>query len=159
MQNQQTQQRDWEPEPREWAGRGREPLLRGNREAIREREMREMRERDRLLPEGLLAHERMDRERGERERERERMLPFDLQAHREPKSRSETKMERGEYESLLPREALMDVDKPIDNPQLQGEASEPKMDSLDGTTFFSRNFSNFCLMCDKGCQNGWKTKF
>lgn len=131
MQNQQTQQRDWEPEPREWAGRGREPLLRGNREAIREREMREMRERDRLLPEGLLAHERMDRERGERERERERMLPFDLQAHREPKSRSETKMERGEYESLLPREALMDVDKPIDNPQLQGEASEPKMDSLD----------------------------
>lgn len=143
MQNQQTQQRDWEPEPREWGGRGREPLLRGNREPIRERDLREMRERDRLLPEGLLAHERMDRERGERdrererERERERMLPLDLQAHREPKSRSETKMERGEYEPLLPRDALMDVDKPTDNPQLQGEASEPKMDSLDGRTFFS----------------------
>ncbi|RXN02869.1 zinc finger CCCH domain-containing 13-like protein [Labeo rohita] len=133
LQNQQTQQRDWDPEPREWGGRGREPLLRGNREPIRERDLREMRERERLLPEGLLAHERMDRERGERdrERERERMLPFDLQAHREPKSKSETKMERGEYEPLLPREALMDVDKPADNTHLQGEASEPKMDSLD----------------------------
>lgn len=135
LQNQQTQQRDWEPELREWGGRGREPLLRGNREPIRERDLREMRERERLLPEGLLAHERMDRERGERdrERERERMLPFDLQAHREPKNRGEIKMERGEYEPLLPREALMDVDKPADNSHLQGEASEPeKMDSLDG---------------------------
>lgn len=135
LQNPQTQQRDWEPELREWGGRGREPLLRGNREPIRERDLREMRERERLLPEGLLAHERMDRERGERdrERERERMLPFDIQAHREPKSRGEIKMERGEYEPLLPREALMDVDKPADNSHLQGEASEPeKMDSLDG---------------------------
>lgn len=135
LQNQQTQQRDWEPEPREWGGRGREPLLRGNRDPMRERDLREMRDRERLLPEGLLAHERMDRERGERdrERERERMLPFDLQAHREPKSRGEIKMERGEYEPLLPREALMDVDKPADNSHLQGETSElEKMDSLDG---------------------------
>lgn len=99
-----------------------------------------MRERERLLPEGLLAHERMDRERGERDRERDRdrMLPFDLQTHRDSKSRAEMKMDRAEYEPLLPREALVDVDKPADNSHLQGEASEPeKMDSLDGKSFFT----------------------
>lgn len=142
-----SQQRDWEPEPREWGVRGREPLLlRPNREPIRERDLREMRERERLLPEGLLSHERLDRDRGDRERERdrdrgerERMLPFDPPLLGEPKSRSELRMERGDYEPLLPREALVDMDKPsvTDEPHVQMERCETeKIDSLDGGLVF-----------------------
>ncbi|XP_057187002.1 zinc finger CCCH domain-containing protein 13 isoform X1 [Triplophysa rosa] len=125
MQNQQPQQREWESEPRDWGGRA----LRGNREAVRERDMRE---RERLLPEGPLAHDKIDRNRGERERERERILQFNLQTHREPKSRAEVKIERVEYEPLLPREALIDVEKPVNISNLQGEATQPeKMDDLE----------------------------
>lgn len=140
-----SQQHDWEPEPREWGVRGREPLLlRPNREPIRERDLREMRERERLLPEGLLSHERLERDRGDRERdrdrdrdraERERMLPFDLPPLGELKSRAEMRMERGDYEPLLPREALTDMDKPsaTDEPHVQMEPCETeKIDSLDG---------------------------
>lgn len=141
-----SQQRDWEPEPRvpEWGGRGREPLLlRPNREPIRERDLREMRERERLLPEGLLPHERIDRDR-ERERdrdrgERERMLPFELPLLGEPKSRAEMRMERGDYEPLLPREAHVDMDKPsaTDEPHVPIESCETeKIDSLDGKMVF-----------------------
>lgn len=143
-----TQQRDWEPEPREWGVRGREPLLlRPNREPIRERDLREMRERERLLPEGLISLERLDRDRGDRERERdrdrgerERMLPFDLLPLGEPKSRAEMRLERGEYEPLLPREALADMDKPsaTDEPHVQIEPCETeKIDSLDGECFLN----------------------
>lgn len=123
LQNQ-TQQRDWEPESREWGGRSRDPFLRGSRELIRERDMRE---RERLLPDGLLSHDRMDRDRAERDRERERILPYNLQTHREPKSRAEMKVDRGEYES---REALINLENPSDSSNLQEAASE-KMDSLD----------------------------
>lgn len=101
--------------------------------------MREMRERERLLPEGLLSHERLDRDREwdrDRDRgERERMLPFDPLPLGEPKSRAEMRMERGDYEPLLPREALVDMDKPsaIDEPHIQIEPCETeKIDSLDG---------------------------
>lgn len=102
-----------------------------------------MRERERLLPEGLLSHDRLDRDRGERERERdrdrgerERMLPFDLPPLGEPKSRAEMRMERGEYEPLLPREALADMDKPsADEPQIEPCETE-KIDSLDGEIVF-----------------------
>lgn len=140
-----SQQRDWEPEPREWGVRGREPLLlRSNREPIRERDLREMRERERLLPEGLLPHERLDRDR-ERERdrdrgERERMLPFDPSPLGEPKSRAEMRLERGDYEPLLPREALVDIDKPsaTDEPHVLIERCETeKIDSLDGELVLS----------------------
>lgn len=139
-----SQQRDWEPEPREWGVRGREPLLlRPNREPIRERDLREMRERERLLPESLLPHDRLDRDRGDRERERdrdrdrgerERLLPFDLSPLGEPKIRAEMRMER-DYEPLLPREALVDMDKPIamGEQHVQMEPCETeKIDSLDG---------------------------
>lgn len=100
-----------------------------------------MRERERLLPEGLLSHERLERDRGDRERERdrdrdrERMLPFDLPPLGEPKSRAEMRLERGDYEPLLPREALVDMDKPsaTDEPHVQMEPCETeKIDSLDG---------------------------
>lgn len=86
-------------------------LLRGNREPIRERDLRELRER-------------------EGRAERERLMPFDLPPHGELKSR-DLRIERGDYEPLLPREAIaMDTDKPTEGPQ--GEASEhEKADSLD----------------------------
>lgn len=130
LQNQQPQPREWEPEPRDWGGRA----LRSNRETVRERDMKE---RERLLPEGPLAHDKMDRDRGERGRERERILPFNLQTHREPKSRAEVKMERVEYEALLPREALIDVEKSVNSSHLQGEASQPeKMEDLGGKLSF-----------------------
>lgn len=44
-------------------------------------------------------------------------------------------MERGDYEPLLPREALMDMDKPVatDEPRVQIEPCETeKIDSLEG---------------------------
>lgn len=115
----QNQQRDWEPEPRDWGGRA----LRGNREPVREREIRE---RERLLPEGPLGHDKIDRE-------RERILPFNIQAHREPKSKAEVKMERIEYEPLLPREALINAEKPVNSSIMQGELSQPeKIDGVEG---------------------------
>lgn len=125
------QQRDWEHEAREWCNRGREPLLpRPDREPIRERDLRDLRalrDRERLLPNALHSHER-DRER-ERERgDRERMVPFDLPPLGEPKGR----LERADYEA---REAITNVDKPgsAEEPLVQMDSCEmEKIDSLDG---------------------------
>ncbi|KAA0722277.1 Zinc finger CCCH domain-containing protein 13 [Triplophysa tibetana] len=117
--------------------RDREQL---DRERERNRQMQNQQPQqreERLLPEGPLSHDKIDRNRGERERERERILQFNLQTHREPKSRAEVKIERVEYEPLLPREALIDVEKPVNISNLQGEASQPeKMDHLEGKSFF-----------------------
>lgn len=63
------------------------------------------------------------------------MLPFDFPPLGDPKSRVEMRIERGDYEPLLPREALMDMDKPstTDDPHTQTELCETeKVDSLDG---------------------------
>lgn len=130
---------------------GREPLL-------RERDIRDIRDRERLLPEGLLQqHERereRDRERGDRgsDRERERMMMMDLPAHGDPRApgrgdlRGEIRGElrgdlirpdRSDYEPLLPREAFspLEQEKPSNSHHLTEEQCElEKTDSIDGET-------------------------
>lgn len=131
------QQRDWEPEPRDWPSRGREPLLMrpGREPLLRERDMRE---RDRSLPEGLLQQHERERERDGRggDRERERMMMMDLPPHgdsRAPGRGDMMRQERGDYEPLLPREAFSppEMDKPSNSHHLEQREME-KTDSLDG---------------------------
>lgn len=135
------QQRDWEPEPRDWPSRGREPLgMRPGREPLmRERDGRE---RERLLPEGLLQQHERERERdrdgrAERggERERDRMI-MDLPPHGDPRApgRGDTRQERSDYEPLLPREAFSPAEeKPSNSHQAVGDQRElEKNDSMDG---------------------------
>lgn len=126
---------------------GREPLLRE----------RDIRDRERLLPEGLIQqHEReRDRERevrGDRggDRERERMMMMDLPPHGDPRApgrgdlRGEIRgdlrgdimrQDRSDYEPLLPREAFNppEPEKPSNSHHLLEEQRElEKTDSIDG---------------------------
>lgn len=137
------QQRDWEPEPRDWPSRGREPLLLrpGLREPPHLRE-RDMRERERLLPEGLLLQQQHERE---RDRERERMLMMELPPHGDPRApgrgdlRGEPRADRSDYEPLLPREAFSppEGDKPGNSHHPADEQRETeRVDSVDGAAFF-----------------------
>ena len=123
---------------------GREPLLRE----------RDIRDRERLLPEGLIQqHDReRDRERererdrdgrGERggDRERERMMMMDLPPHGDPRAPGRGDMrgdmrgdlrgdmmrqDRGDYEPLLPREAFSppEPEKPSNSHPLMGDQRE-----------------------------------
>lgn len=107
---------------------GREPLLRE----------REVRDRERLLPEGLLQQH--DRERDSRERER--MMMIELPPHADPRAqgrgdlRGEARLDlRADYEPLLPREAFSppEAEKQINSLHLVDEQREPdKADSVDG---------------------------
>lgn len=128
------QPRDWEPEPRDWPSRGREPLLLrpGLREPPHLRE-RDMRERERLLPEGLLLQQQHERE---RDRERERMLMMDLPPHGDGRASGRGDL-RGE--PLLPREAFSppEVDKTSNSHHLMDEQRETeRVDSVDGASLF-----------------------
>lgn len=124
----------------------REPLLRD----------RDIRDRERLLPEGLLQpHERerdRERERGDRggDRERDRIMMMELPPHGDPRApgrgdlRGELRgdlrgdmlrQERVDYEPLLPREAFSppETDKPSNSHHLVDEQREPeRTDSIDG---------------------------
>lgn len=116
----------------------REPLLRE----------RDMRDRERLIPEGLIQqHEReRDRERDRGERgERERMM-MDLPPHPDPRApgrmdvrgdaRGEvTRQDRSSYEPPLPKEALSPAapEKSSNSHHGQGDHREPeKTESVDG---------------------------
>lgn len=121
---------------------GREPLLRE----------RDMRDRERLLPEGLIQQHERDREgRGDRggDRERERMI-MDLPPHADPRApgrgdlRGELRgdlrgdmmrQDRGDYEPLLPREAFSppEQEKPSNSLHPTEDQRElEKADSIDG---------------------------
>ena len=125
---------------------GREPLLRE----------RDIRERERLLPEALLQQHDRERER-EREREarggdreRERMMLMDLSPHGDPRAPGRgdlradmrgdlrgdvLRQDRSDYEPLLPREAFSapEPDKPSNSHHLMEEQRElEKTDSIDG---------------------------
>lgn len=115
---------------------GREPNLRE----------RDIRDRERLLPEGLMQqHERereRDRERdsrGERggDRDRDRMLMMmDLPQHGDLRTvgRGDTRQDRSDYEPLLPREVFspQDTDKTSNSHHLGVEREHEKADSIDG---------------------------
>lgn len=121
---------------------GREPLLRE----------RDIRERDRLLPEGLVQQHERDRDgRGDRgsDRERERMT-MDQPPHTDPRApgrgdlRGEIRgdlrgdmmrQDRSDYEPLLPREAFSppEQEKPSNSLHLTEDQLE-KTDSIDGET-------------------------
>lgn len=143
------QQRDWEPEPRDWPARGREPLLMrpGREPLLRERDLRD---RERLLPEVLLQQHDRERERererdvrGERERERMLMM-MELGPHGDPRGpgrgdlRAELRGEamrqdRGDYEPLLPREAFSPAEeKTLNSHHLMEQRELDKADSIDG---------------------------
>lgn len=145
------QQRDWEPEPRDWPSRGREPLLMrpGREPLLRERDMRD---RERLIPEGLIQQHERDRDgRGDRgsDRERDRMI-MDLPPHTDSRApgrgdlRAEMRgdlrgdmmrQDRGEYEPLLPREAFSpeEQEKPSNSLHVTEDQRElEKTDSIDG---------------------------
>jgi hypothetical protein len=129
---------------------GREPLL------------RDLRERERLLPEGLIQQHERERERererdargerggpgergggggGDRERDRMMMMMMEMAPHGDPRApgRGEGVMmmmrpERPEYEPLLPREAFSgEGEKPGNSHQPGGgEAAADRADSVDG---------------------------
>lgn len=141
------QQRDWEPEPRDWPSRGREPLLMrpGREPLLRERDIRD---RERLLPEGLMQQH--ERDRGDRgsDRERERMI-MDQPLHTDPRApgrgdprgemrgdpRGDMRQDRSDYEPLLPREAFSppEQEKPSNSLHLTEDQRElEKTDSIDG---------------------------
>lgn len=128
---------------------GREPLLRE----------RDIRERERLLPEGLIQQHERERERerdgrGDRgvDRERERMMMLDLPPHGDPRAPGRVDMrgeirgdlrvdmmrqDRSDYEPLLPREAFSppEPEKLSNSHHLMGEQRElEKADSIDGKT-------------------------
>lgn len=101
-----------------------------------------MRERERLLPEGLLLQQQHERE---RERERERMLMMDLPSHGDPRApgrgdlRGEPRADRSDYEPLLPREAFSppEGDKPGNSHHPADEQRETeRVDSVDGAALF-----------------------
>lgn len=141
------QQRDWEPEPRDWPSRGREPLLMrpGREPLLRERDLRD---RERLIPEGLIQQHERDRER-ERERERDRdtrgdreRMMMDLPPHGDPRApgrgdlRGEVmRQDRSDYEPLLPKEAFSppEAEKSSNSHVSAGDQREPeKTESIDG---------------------------
>ncbi|KAM8871505.1 zinc finger CCCH domain-containing protein 13 isoform 2-T2 [Synchiropus picturatus] len=129
------QQRDWESEPRDWPGRVREPLLMrpGREPLLRDRDIRD---RERLLPDGLL-HERERDGRGERggDRERDRMMTEPLGDARTGGRGDIMRQDRGECEPLLPREAFSpsESEKPSNSCHLALEQRElEKTDSIDG---------------------------
>lgn len=123
---------------------GREPLLRE----------RDIRDRERLIPEGFIQQHERDRDR-ERERERERdsrvervgdrererMMMMDLPPHGDPRGpgrgdlRAEMRgdmrgdmmrQDRSDYEPLLPREAFSppEPEKPSNSHHLMGDQQE-----------------------------------
>lgn len=121
---------------------GREPLLRE----------RDIRDRERLLPEGLIQQHERDRDgRGDRgsDRERERMT-MDQPPHTDPRApgrgdlRGEMRgdlrgdmmrQDRSDYEPLLPREAFSppEQEKPSNSLHLTEDQRElEKTDSIDG---------------------------
>lgn len=116
-----------------------------------------MRDRERLLPEGLIQQHERERERererdrdgrGERggDRERERMMMMDLSPHGDLRASGRgdirgdlrgdiMRQDRGDYEPLLPREAFSppEPEKPSNSHHLIGEPRElEKTDSVDG---------------------------
>lgn len=121
---------------------GREPLLRE----------RDIRDRERLLPEGLIQqHEREREARGDRSGDRERgMIMMDLLPHVEPRApgrgdvRGELRgdlrgdmmrQDRTDYEPLLPREAFSppEPEKPSNSHHLVEEHCKlEKTESIDG---------------------------
>lgn len=124
---------------------GREPLLRE----------RDIRDRERLLPEGLIQQHDRERERererdsrGDRgvDRERERLMMMDITPHGDPRApvrgdiRGDLRgdmmrQDRMDYEPLLPREAFSppEPEKPSNSPHLTGDQREvEKADSIDG---------------------------
>lgn len=156
------QQRDWELEPRDWPARGREPLLmRPAREPLlRERDMRD---RERLLPEGLIQQHERDRD-GRGDRERDRMI-MDLPPHTDPRApgrggdlRAEMRgdlrgdvmrQDKGEYEPLLSREAFSteEQEKPSNSVHLTEDQRElEKTDSIDGKAVNVWFFGGFFLL-------------
>lgn len=124
---------------------GREPLLRE----------RDIRDRERLLPEGLIQQHERERERererdsrGDRgvDRERERLMMMDITPHGDPRApvrgdiRGDLRgdmmrQDRMDYEPMLPREAFSppEPEKPSNSPHLTGDQREvEKADSIDG---------------------------
>lgn len=105
---------------------------------------RDMRDRERLLPEGLIQQHERDRD-GRGDRERERMI-LDLPPHTDPRApgRGELRgdlrgdmmrQDRSDYEPLLPREAFspQDQEKPSNSVHLTEDQRElEKADSIDG---------------------------
>lgn len=110
-----------------------------------------MRDRERLLPEGLIPQHERDRDgRGDRgsDRERDRMI-MDLPPHTDPRApgrgdlraemrgdlRGDMRQDRGEYEPLLPREVFSpeEQEKPSNSLHVTEEQRElEKTDSIDG---------------------------
>lgn len=135
---------------------GREPLLRE----------RDMRDRERLLPEGLIQQHERDRDGRGGDRERDRMI-MDLAPHTDPRApgrgdlRTEMRgdlrgdmmrQDRGEYEPLLPRESFSpeEQEKPSNSLHLTEDQRElEKTDSIDGKAgnvcFFFLLFFTCCL--------------
>lgn len=113
---------------------GREPLLRGERD---------IRERERLLPEGLIQQHERERDRdgrGDRgaDRERERVM-MDLPPHGDLRAaaRGDARgdMMRSDFEPLLPREAFSspEPEKSSNSHHPAGDQREPeKTESIDG---------------------------
>lgn len=116
---------------------------------------RDMRDRDRLLPEALIQQHEQERDRDGRverggDRERERIMMMDLLPHGDARApgrgdlRGEMRgdvrgdmmrQDRGDYEPMLPREAfsLTEPEKPSNSHHLMGEQRETeKADSIDG---------------------------
>uniref|UniRef100_A0A3B5N137 Zinc finger CCCH-type containing 13 n=1 Tax=Xiphophorus couchianus TaxID=32473 RepID=A0A3B5N137_9TELE len=142
-------QRDWEPEPRDWPSRGRDPMLmRPGWEPLPrgERGERDIRERERLLPEGLVQQHERERERerdrdvrGDRgaDRERERVM-MDLPPHGDLRAaaRGDARGDimRSDFEPLLPREAFSspEPEKSSNSHHPAGDQREPeKTESID----------------------------
>lgn len=117
---------------------GREPLLRE----------RDIRDRERLLPEGLMQQHERDRDGRGSDRER---MTMDQPPHTDPRApgrgdlrgemrgdlRGDMRQDRGEYEPLLPREAFSpaEQEKPSNSLHLTEDQHElEKTDSIDGET-------------------------
>lgn len=125
---------------------GREPLMRD----------RDARDRERLLPEGIMQQHERERERdrdgrAERgaDRERERMMMMDLPPLGDPRApgRGDARQERVDYEPLLPREAFSPAEeKPSNSHQAVGDQRElEKNDSVDGKGIDAEPSSGTCL--------------
>lgn len=115
---------------------GREPLLRE----------RDVRDRERLLTEGLVQQNERERERererdsrGERsgDRERERLMMLDLPPHCDSRAAGRgdlMRQDRGDYEPLLPREAFgpPETENPSNSHPVGEQSEMERMDSIDG---------------------------
>lgn len=130
---------------------GREPLLRGERD---------IRDRERLLPEGLLQqHERERDSRLERggDRERDRVM-MDLPPHGDLRAPGRgdlrgdargdlMRQDRSDFEPLLPREAFSpaEPEKPSNSHHLAGDQRElEKAESIDGEKILKKQAA-FCI--------------